>query len=261
MFWTWVTNAAGERQLEIDGYIASEAWFDDDVTPKQFKEQLIAGNGPITVRINSPGGDVFAASEIYDMLKAYAGAVTVHIPSLAASAASVIAMAGEKVLIGATGTLMIHNPWTLAMGDEKDLKAGANLLRETKENIINAYERKTKLSRSKLAAMMDAETWMGANKAVELGFADGILHENTGPEPTTAKAAAGFLFDRKTNDQIVLNALRARTLKAEPIVPEPVPPDPVLPDLTLPEPKPVDPETPTGFPLAHFHRRLNLRRI
>lgn len=255
MFWTWATNAAGERQLEIDGYIASEAWFDDEVTPKQFKEQLSAGNGPITVRINSPGGDVFAASEMYDMLLEYPGTVTVHIPSLAASAASFLAMAGEKVLIGATGTFMVHNPATIAWGEEKELKAGLNLLREIKENIINAYERKTKLSRSKLAAMMDAETWMGANKAVELGFADGILHEDTGQEPTTAKAAAGFLFDRKTNEQIVLNALRART-RAEQSPPDPAPPEP-----DHPAPRPAEPEKPTGFPLAHFHRRLNLRRI
>ena len=234
MFWTWVTNAAGERQLEIEGYIAPEAWFDDDVTPRQFKEQLHAGNGPIVVRINSPGGDVFAASEMYDMLMAYPADVTVNIPSLAASAASVVAMAGKTILVGATATLMIHNPITSAMGEEKELKAGVNLLRETKENILNAYERKTHLPRGKLAGMMDAETWMGANKAIELGFADGILHD-TSQEPTTAKAAAGFLFERKINDQIVLNALRAR-LTAQP-------------------------EAPAGIPLEHYHRRLNLRRI
>ncbi|HML46169.1 MAG TPA: Clp protease ClpP [Clostridia bacterium] len=235
MFWRWVTNAANERKLEIDGDIASEAWFDGEVTPKQFREQLYAGDGPITLRINSPGGDVFAASEMYDMLLEYPGAVTVHIPSLAASAASFLAMAGAKVLVGATGTIMIHNPATIAWGEEKELKAGVNLLREVKENIINAYERKTKLSRNKLAAMMDAETWMGANKAIELGFADGILHEDTGQEPTTAKAAAGFLFDRRTNEQIVLNALRARL------------------------PKPAEPLSPAGFPLENFQRRLDLR--
>ena len=135
----------------------------------------MAGNGDITVWINSPGGDCVAAAQIYNMLMDYPGNVTVKIDGIAASAASVIAMAGTKVLISPVGMLMIHNPATLAWGDSGELQKAIEMLGSVKDSIINAYEIKTGLSRTKLSHMMDAETWMDAGKAVELGFADGIL--------------------------------------------------------------------------------------
>jgi ATP-dependent Clp protease protease subunit len=125
--------------------------------------------------LNSPGGDVFAASQIYNMLMDYKGRVTVKIDGLAASAASVIAMAGGEVLISPTGLIMIHNPMTMAFGDTEEMGKAIAMLSEVKESIINAYELKTGLSRSKLAHLMDAESWFNAKKAVELGFADQIL--------------------------------------------------------------------------------------
>lgn len=135
----------------------------------------MAGNGDITVWINSPGGDCVAAAQIYNMLMDYPGNVTVKIDGIAASAASVIAMAGTKVLISPVGMLMIHNPATLAWGDSGEMQKAIEMLGSVKDSIINAYEIKTGLSRTKLSHMMDAETWMDAGKAVELGFADGIL--------------------------------------------------------------------------------------
>ena len=135
----------------------------------------MAGNGDITVWINSPGGDCVAAAQIYNMLMDYPGNVTVKIDGIAASAASVIAMAGTKVLISPVGMLMIHNPVTLAWGDSGEMQKAIEMLGSVKDSIINAYEIKTGLSRTKLSHMMDAETWMDAGKAVELGFADGIL--------------------------------------------------------------------------------------
>ena len=136
----------------------------------------MAGNGDITVWINSPGGDCVAAAQIYNMLMDYPGNVTVKIDGIAASAASVIAMAGTKVLISPVGMLMIHNPATLAWGDSGEMQKAIEMLGSVKDSIINAYEiKKTGLSRTKLSHMMDAETWMDAGKAVELGFADGIL--------------------------------------------------------------------------------------
>ena len=135
----------------------------------------MAGNGDITVWINSPGGDCVAAAQIYNMLMDYPGNVTVKIDGIAASAASVIAMAGTKVLISPVGMLMIHNPATLAWGDSGEMQKAIEMLGSVKDSIINAYEIKTGLSRTKLSHMMDAETWMDARKAVELGFADGIL--------------------------------------------------------------------------------------
>lgn len=164
-----------ERILFLNGTIAEESWFDDDVTPQLFKEELNQGNGNITVWINSPGGDCVAAAQIYNMLIDYKGDVTVKIDGIAASAASVIAMAGTKVMMSPVSMLMIHNPMTIAFGNKGEMEKAISMLDEVKESIINAYEIKTGLSRTKLSHLMDQETWMDANKAVELGFADDIL--------------------------------------------------------------------------------------
>ena len=164
-----------ERTLFLNGTIAEDSWFDDDVTPKLFRDELMAGSGDITVWLNSPGGDCVAAAQIYNMLMDYKGSVTVKIDGIAASAASVIAMAGTKVLMSPVSTMMIHNPMTIAYGNSDEMQKAIEMLQEVKESIINAYEIKTGLSRAKLSHLMDAETWMDANKAVELGFADGIL--------------------------------------------------------------------------------------
>ena len=190
-FWKWtnrtVTNQenqteTAERTLFLNGTIAEESWFDDDITPALFKEELMAGSGDITVWINSPGGDCVAAAQIYNMLMDYKGDVTVKIDGIAASAASVIAMAGTKVLISPVGMLMIHNPATIAWGDTAEMQKAIEMLGSVKDSIINAYEIKTGLSRAKLSHLMDAETWMDAHKAVELGFADGILGRADLPE-------------------------------------------------------------------------------
>lgn len=164
-----------ERILFLNGTIAEESWFDDDVTPQLFKEELNQGNGNITVWINSPGGDCVAAAQIYNMLIDYKGDVIVKIDGIAASAASVIAMAGTKVLMSPVSMLMIHNPMTIAFGNKGEMEKAISMLDEVKESIINAYEIKTGLSRAKLSHLMDSETWMDAHKAVELGFADDIL--------------------------------------------------------------------------------------
>lgn len=182
-FWKWVRNKApdgsdpdlAERTLFLNGTIASESWFDDDVTPALFKSDLDSGKGPITVWINSPGGDVWAAAQIYNMLLSYSGKVTVKIDGLAASAASVIAMAGDEVLVSPVSMLMIHNPSTMAMGDKDDLTQAISMLDSVKDSILNAYVKKTGLSKNKLSKLMDDETWMDANKAVELHFADRVM--------------------------------------------------------------------------------------
>lgn len=183
-FWKW-RNAAdgdgtGDRELLLEGTIAEEPWFDDDVTAEEFRQELEAGSGDVTVWINSPGGDCMAASRIYTMLMDYPGHVTVKIAGIAASAASVVAMAGESVLMSPTAMMMVHNPATLAFGDHRELGKAIEVLDEVKESIVNAYELKTGLSRSKIARLMDDETWMNARKAVELGFADGMLERQEG---------------------------------------------------------------------------------
>lgn len=193
MFWRWKnqTSEQEERVLELYGTIAEESWFDDDVTPQMFRNELFSGKGPITLWINSPGGDCIAASQIYAMLMDYPDEVTVKIDGIAASAASVIAMAGTKVLMAPTALMMIHNPATITMGDHEDMKRAIEMLNEVKESIINAYEIKTGVSRIKLSHLMDAETWMNANKAIELGFADEVLKDEKLSD-TTISAYAFF---------------------------------------------------------------------
>ena len=177
-FWNWAQDEEpGARTLYLDGVIAEESWFDDDITPAAFKAELMAENGDVTIWLNSPGGDCVAASQIYAMLMDYPGSVTVKIDGIAASAASVIAMAGTKVLMAPTALMMIHNPLTVAIGDREEMQKAISMLSEVKESIINAYEIKTGQSRAKISHFMDAETWLNANKAIELGFADGILED------------------------------------------------------------------------------------
>ena len=200
-FWNWVKNEDG-RTLYFDGYIAQDSWFDDDITPKKFKAELLRDTGDIAVWLNSPGGDVFAASQIYTMLREYPGKVTVKIDGIAASAASVIAMAGEEVVMSPVAMMMIHNPATVIFGEAAELQSAVKMLGEVKESILNAYEERTQLPRGKLSAMMDAETWFSAKKAVELGFADKILYA-----PETSDAAEGFLFDRVTVTNALLRKL------------------------------------------------------
>lgn len=182
-FWNWIRNEDEsvpdmERTLFLNGMISDETWYGDEVTPQLFKDELNAGNGNITVWINSPGGDVFAAAQIYNMLRDYKGSVTVKIDGIAASAASVIAMAGDKVCVSPVAMMMIHNPATMAMGEAKDMQKAITMLNEVKESILNAYEFKTGLTRARLSHMMDDETWFNAKKAVELGFADKILFDS-----------------------------------------------------------------------------------
>ncbi len=208
-FWNWVRNEDDTRILTIDGVIAEESWFDDDVTPKLFREQLNAGQGDIVIYVNSPGGDCVAASQIYTMLMEYKGRVTVKIDGIAASAASVISMAGTEVLMAPTSLLMIHNPLTVAIGDTEEMQKAIAMLDEVKESIITAYELKTGMSRAKLAHLMDAETWMNAQKAIELGFADGILTRETGvPDGIAVKS---YQFSRR----VVTNSLLSKIPKTE----------------------------------------------
>ena len=212
-FWDWVRNEEdGQRTLYLDGVIAQESWFGDEVTPAVFKAELEAGNQPITVHINSVGGDCVAASQIYTMLMDYPADVTVQIDGIAASAASVVAMAGTKVCMSPTALMMAHNPWTSASGDAADMKRAVALLDEVKESIINAYQIKTGLSRQQLSDIMDGETWMNAYRAKELGFCDEVLYD--GPEP---EEKVSFSFSSRAAEIQLLNRVKA----AAPAEPEP----------------------------------------
>lgn len=216
-FWNWknrmVTNQETqtetmERTLFLNGTISEESWFDDDVTPRLFKDELNSGNGNITVWINSPGGDCIAAAQIYNMLMDYNGNVTVKIDGIAASAASVIAMAGTKVIMSPVSMMMIHNPATVAFGDSADMQKAIAMLDEVKESIINAYEIKTGLSRAKLSHLMDAETWMDANSAIEMGFADEIMQRNVSDSIEVPKVS--MVFSRAAITNSLMDKLSAK---------------------------------------------------
>ena len=240
-FWNWRSRKTLnqeneediERILELYGTIAEESWFDDDVTPQLFKDELNAGSGDITVWINSPGGDCVAAAQIYNMLSQYKGNVTVKIDGIAASAASVIAMAGNMVLMSPVSMMMIHNPATVAVGDHAEMQKAIDMLAEVKESIINAYVIKTGLSRSKLSHLMDAETWMDANKAVELGFADDIVtraetkpntdseeedEDDESTEEKEKKPTDSMLFSRKAINNALMNKLEKHYVQSKEIV-------------------------------------------
>ena len=253
-FWKWKNREIknleeGEsiepRVLEFYGTIAEESWFDDDITPQMFKDELFSESGPVVIWINSPGGDCIAASQIYAMLMDYKDDVTVKIDGIAASAASVIAMAGTKVLMAPTALMMIHNPMTLAYGNHEDMEKAIAMLDEVKESIVNAYEIKTSLSRTKLSHLMDSETWMNANRAIELGFADDILQD---AKRVQAEMPA-YSFSGKETETRLLNLMISRYKPAEnrsQVTPAQAAAIPVVK------------ETETGTPIAELEKRLGL---
>lgn len=212
-FWNWVRDSdTGERTLVLNWQIAEDSWFGDEITPAIFRDELMKGEGNITVWINSPGGDVFAAAQIYNMLMDYKGSVTVRIDGLAASAASVIAMAGTTVEMSPVGMLMIHNPSTAVIGNTKEMQAAIQMLDEVKESILNAYELKTGQPRQSLSDLMDAESWMNAKKAVELGFADKILFANE-DEEKQSEGVEAMLFSQRAVTNSLIDKIKAQSLK------------------------------------------------
>ena len=210
-----------ERTLYISGEIVDGEDFGiyDDETKKStadiFREELYSGKGNVSVWINSPGGDMFVGAQIYNLLKNYEGKTTVKVDGIAASAASIIAMAGDEILMSPVSQLMIHNPFACAEGDSLEMKRAAEMLGEVKESAINAYALKTHLPRNKISKMMDDETWMNAYKALNLGFADGVLFENDkddnendeNTEEQKPKNEA-FMFSRKSAIQSVMNKVK-----------------------------------------------------
>ena len=218
-FWNWVRNEGEKRILLLDGEISDETWWGDEVTPQMFRSELHAAEGDIDLWINSPGGDCYAAAQIYNMLMEYKGNVTVKIDGIAASAASVVAMAGSTVEISPLGMLMIHNPMTVSIGDTHETERTIMFLAEIKESIINAYELKTGLSRAKISRLMDAETWMNAKKAVELGFADSVLYADA-QRPLT-DTVDGLIFSRAAVTNSLLSKFgqgtKANNVDAEPL--------------------------------------------
>ena len=181
-FWKFKNNADDEAELLLYGEISDASWYGDEVTPKKFADDLAACSGKnLTVRVNSPGGDVFAAQAIYNQLKAYTGKVTVKIDGMCASAATVIACAGETVIMPSNTIYMIHNPKSAMLGyyDAVQLGKVSDRLTTVKQTIVNVYMGRVgnALSEVQVKHKMDAEEWMTADKAKEYGFVDEITDE------------------------------------------------------------------------------------
>jgi ATP-dependent Clp protease protease subunit len=251
-FWNFVRDSnPGEHVLYLDGQIAADSWFEDAVTPKAFREELFSGEGKITIWLNSYGGDVIAASQIYAMLIDYPHDVIIKIDGIAASAASVIAMAGTEVLMAPTALMVIHNPMTVAIGDAEEFQKAIVMLAACKEAILNAYEAKTLLSRTKLSHLMDLETPMNANQAVALGFADGIIvDEKRKRSETVGDAFRKMAVSNNLLDMILPNFT--------PIAETATKPKPISVTAAEPEPAAEPTPAPPGTPAESLSKRLSL---
>ncbi|MEN6568053.1 MAG: head maturation protease, ClpP-related [Veillonellales bacterium] len=174
-FWKIKNQTTEKAELQLYGPISNESWWGDEITPKQFSDDLkaLGAISSLDVRINSGGGDVFAGVAIYNMLKSHPAQVNVHIDGLAASIASVIAMAGDTINMPAGSMMMIHNPASGIMGyyEAGDLRKIADTLDTIKDSIMDVYAAKCGKNKDEIAAIMDEETWYTAPTAVENGFA------------------------------------------------------------------------------------------
>ncbi len=219
-FWKFITNKSEDGQeenveLRIQGDIVSDddvwiyEWLEmDHASPNAFRDELNEYDGKdITVWIDSYGGDVFAAAGIYNALKNHNGKITTKIDGKAMSAASVIAMAGDKVMMSPVAIMMIHNPLSSVQGYASDMRKQADVLDSVKESIVNAYQLKSGRSRNKISQMMDDETWMDANTAMKNGFADEMLYTDK-EEDEPKNKAINFCFNRLAIQNCAKNSMQ-----------------------------------------------------
>lgn len=222
----------------MNGYIDDESWFGDEITPSGLHNWLYGENDAavddVHIRLNSYGGSCNAATRMFDDIRAYPGSVKITISGTAASAATVVAMAADRLEMTPGSLFMIHDPSTVAYGNERDMDEAKAVLRACKESILNMYGTRIRVSRNDAADMMTATTWMDSNEASEKGFVDGIT-ETPAKLPTdsaghkvsleAAKAGVQAWFDRKTKPFSVDRKQKTVPEPAcvEPVVPEPVP--------------------------------------
>lgn len=175
-FWNFKNKDTDTGELMLYGEISDVSWYGDEVTPKQFKNDLDALGDikNLNIYINSGGGDVFAGQAIYSMLKRHAAYKTSYTDGLAASIASIIAQAADKRVIASNGMMMVHNAWTIALGNKNELRKIADTMEQIDKTLIGVYSEKTGLKDAEIIEMLDAETWMTAEEAVKKGFADEI---------------------------------------------------------------------------------------
>ena len=181
------------------------------------------GNKPLTMWINSPGGNVFAAAEVYTALKEYPGEITAKIPAIAASAATIIAMAADKIYMSPPAMFMIHRPSTIAWGNTDAMEEAINLLQEIESSMIETYHAKTGIAKETLAEMLNEEYWMSSSKALEQGFIDGILIDEPAPQEEDPPENKVIAYDFKPSSHLKKVVASLSGYKPEPPAkPEPV---------------------------------------
>lgn len=202
VFDRWADEAAGIRALErgdnvitMFDVIGEDWWTGGGVTAKKVASQLRAISGPVEVQINSPGGDMFEGFAIYNVLREHPHAVTIKVMGMAASAASIIAMAGDRIEVGASSFIMIHNCWVLAYGNRNDLRELADWLEPFDQAMRDVYVSRTGQKADAVAEMLDKETWLSGSQAIDKGFADALLAADQTTTDETAKAE-----DRRINE-------------------------------------------------------------
>ncbi len=178
-FWNFKVLGEKTGELTLYGEISNYSWWGDEVTPKQFKDDLnaLGDIDTLNVFINSPGGDVFAGQAIYSILRRCDAQVKVYVDGLAASIASLIAMAGDKVIMPKNAMMMIHSPWTVAVGNAQEFRKIADDMDKIRDSMVTAYESRSALTKEEILEMLDAETWLSAEDCFEYGFADEIEDE------------------------------------------------------------------------------------
>lgn len=175
-WWDIRNQGNGTADVKIYGIIADEKWYEEDVTPNEFQQELDALGeiSQLNVFINSPGGGVFAGFTIYNILKRHSAKVRTQVDGIAASIASVIVQAGDERVMALNGMQMIHNPVACACGYAEDLRKIADVLDKIAEPIVASYTARTTVNAAKVKEMMAGETWMTASEAVAKGFADSV---------------------------------------------------------------------------------------
>ena len=262
------------RELSLNGYIDDEMWFGDEITPESLHEALYGAKNQLAddvhIRLNSYGGSCNAAVRMFDDVRAYPGSVRITVSGTAASAATVLAMAADRLEMTPGSLWMIHDPSVVAWGNERELMDSIRLLQACKESILNVYQRRCQQSRQEVAAMMSATSWLDAQSALQYGFIDAISEDGKPGAPENAGERRANLDFAKAKVQAWQDRHKSRLTRAE----KQETTDEAHPSMALPDEEQtavsggmgeavenaadVAPPEPSGIPVTQLQRRLGL---
>lgn len=262
------------RELSLNGYIDDEMWFGDEITPESLHEALYGAENQLAddvhIRVNSYGGSCNAAVRMFDDVRAYPGSVRITVSGTAASAATVLAMAADRLEMTPGSLWMIHDPSVVAWGNERELMDSIRLLQACKESILNVYQRRCQQSRQEVAAMMSATSWLDAQSALQYGFIDAISEDGKPGAPENAGERRANLDFAKAKVQAWQDRHKPRLTRAE----KQETADEAHPSMALPDEEQtavsggmgeavenaadVAPPEPSDIPVTQLQRRLSL---